>query len=277
MRDGPPPAEAAAAETGRPPAAGTPVVPAGGGPAPRSAAPAETLQIAGLVPLSTTDWPDHLTATVYLQGCPWRCPYCHNCDLIDPRTPGQVPWREVEALLERRGGLLDGVVFSGGEATRQAGLADALTRVRRAGFATGLHTAGAYPRRLAALLPLLDWVGLDLKALPAHYPAVAGPGARGQAAWDCLDLLVAAGLDHEVRTTVYPGSVAAADALAVARAAAARGARRFALQEARTRGTSAAFAAAAADWDEAHWRRQWDELVAAVQGLGLPQVMVRPA
>ncbi|RRD51299.1 anaerobic ribonucleoside-triphosphate reductase activating protein [Buchananella hordeovulneris] len=248
---------------------------AGGGP--RPAAPAESLQIAGLVPLSTTDWPDRLTATVYLQGCPWRCTYCHNCDLIDPRTPGRVPWAAVEALLERRAGLLDGVVFSGGEATRQAGLADALARVRRAGFATGLHTAGAYPRRLAALLPLLDWVGLDLKALPAHYPAVAGPGARGQDAWDCLDLLVAAGIAHEVRTTVHPGSVAATDALAVAHAAAARGARCFALQEARTRGTTPAFALSAKEWDETRWRREWRALVAAVQDLAPLQVTVRPA
>ena len=66
--------------------------------------------------MSTVDWPDHLTATVFLQGCPWNCFYCHNQALIPARTPGQVAWEEVRALLRRRRGLLDGVVLTGGEA-----------------------------------------------------------------------------------------------------------------------------------------------------------------
>ena len=60
--------------------------------------------------MSTVDWPDHLTATVFLQGCPWNCFYCHNQALIPTRTPGAVAWDEVRALLGRRRGLLDGVV-----------------------------------------------------------------------------------------------------------------------------------------------------------------------
>ena len=64
--------------------------------------------------MSTVDWPDHLTATVFLQGCPWNCFYCHNRDLIPARTPGRVAWEEVRALLRRRRGLLDGVVLTGG-------------------------------------------------------------------------------------------------------------------------------------------------------------------
>ena len=65
--------------------------------------PADDLVIAGLVPMSTVDWPDRLTATVFMQGCPWNCFYCHNRDLIPARTPGQVAWEEVRALLRRRG------------------------------------------------------------------------------------------------------------------------------------------------------------------------------
>ena len=75
---------------------------------------AKDLQIAGLVPLSTVDWPGQLAATLFLQGCPWRCHYCHNRAILDPRTPGTVAWSEVRDLLERRRGLLDAVVFSGG-------------------------------------------------------------------------------------------------------------------------------------------------------------------
>ena len=79
--------------------------------------------------MSTVDWPDHLTATVFLQGCPWNCFYCHNRDLIPARTPGRVAWEEVRALLRRRRGLLDGVVLTGGEALRQDALADAAREV----------------------------------------------------------------------------------------------------------------------------------------------------
>lgn len=136
-----------------------------------SGGPADALVIAGLVPLSTVDWPDRLTATVFAQGCPWNCFYCHNQALIPVRTPGAVAWGEVRDLLGRRRGLLDGVVFTGGEALRQDALADAAREVIDMGFAVGLHTAGPYPRRLHDMVErgLVDWVGLDIKALPEHY------------------------------------------------------------------------------------------------------------
>ena len=146
-------------------------------------APADRLQIAGLVPFSTVDWPGKIAATLFLQGCPWRCPYCHNSAILDPKAPGLVEWGEVRTLLQRRKGLLDGVVFSGGEALMQAGSRDgyspleaALRETRDLGFATGIHVAGAYPKRLQHLLDegLLDWVGLDIKALPADYGFATG-------------------------------------------------------------------------------------------------------
>ena len=119
-------------------------------------ATADSLQIAGLTRMSTCDWPGRIVATAFLQGCPWQCTYCHNPDLIPARTPGVVTWAEVTDLLARRHGLLDGVVFSGGEPTRQAGLAAAMREVRELGFGVGLHTGGAYPRRLEAVVGLAD-------------------------------------------------------------------------------------------------------------------------
>ncbi|HEX6005079.1 MAG TPA: radical SAM protein, partial [Burkholderiales bacterium] len=76
----------------------------------------------GLVALSTTDYPDHLAAVVFGQGCPWRCGYCHNPHLLPKRGVARIAWRDVLAFLERRRGLLDAVVFSGGEPTLQAAL-----------------------------------------------------------------------------------------------------------------------------------------------------------
>ena len=95
---------------------------------------ASDLQIAGLTPMSSVDWPGKFVATVFAQGCPWACPYCHNQAIIDPKIPGVVSWESVEELLGRRRGLLDGVVFSGGEATRQLAVLPAMQRVRELGF-----------------------------------------------------------------------------------------------------------------------------------------------
>lgn len=199
----------------------------------RPAPSADALAIAGLTPLSTCDWPGRLVATVFLQGCPWRCTYCHNPALLDPRVPGVVPWAAVRDLLARRAGLLDGVVFSGGEPTRQVGLAAAMTQVRAAGFGVGLHTSGAYPRRLAEVLPLVDWVGLDVKAPADRYAAVTGVVRSGDRAFAAQDLVLAAGVPVQVRTTVDPAVLAPDDVARLRAALAARGAPQPVLQEAR--------------------------------------------
>ncbi|WP_251838304.1 anaerobic ribonucleoside-triphosphate reductase activating protein [Oceanitalea stevensii] len=248
-------------------------VAAGHPPAP---ARAGDLQVAGMTPLSTVDWPGRLAATVFCQGCPWDCSYCHNPALIAPRTPGTLPWEDVLAFLRRRRRLLDAVVMSGGEATRQGALLPAVREVRGLGFAVGLHTAGPYPRRLAALLGDVDWVGLDLKALPEDYHDVVRRPGAGHLAWECLDLLVASGVDHEVRTTVAPGSPAARHAVEIARRARDAGARAFALQVVRTAGTRAEFAAAHSSADHRAWREEVTSLDEQIAALGLPHYELRP-
>ena len=108
------------------------------------------------------------------------------------------------AFLQSRRGLLDGVVFSGGEPTLQAALPAALAEVRAMGFATGLHTGGMYPERLAAVLPLVDWVGLDVKG-PLHaYDGITGVPGSGKRAWESLQLVVPSGVPYECRTTWNP-------------------------------------------------------------------------
>jgi pyruvate formate lyase activating enzyme len=171
----------------------------------RSAPQAEQLRIGGLTSLTSVDYPGELAAVIYCRGCPWRCPYCHNADLQDPDGPSEPAWPQVLAFLERRRGLLDAVVFSGGEPTAQQALPAAMAEVRKLGFKVGLHTGGPYPERLAHLLPLLDWVGLDIKALPEDYPRVTGVTGSGERAWYSLRLLLDAGVNLEVRTTPMPG------------------------------------------------------------------------
>ena len=232
-----------------------------------SPAHAASLAVAGLVPLSTVDWPGKLAAVVFLQGCPWDCGYCQNPDLRDCTTAGTVTWEDVLALLRRRRGLLDGVVFSGGEATRQRALIPAIREVRELGFAVGLHTAGAYPARLADLLPLVDWVGLDIKALPGDYPDVVGFGPGGDKAWESLDLTLAAGVPLEVRLTVHPDSPQERHAIEIARRVKDAGATAFALQKARTEGTRPEFVAAATQWDQVAWTERFAHVAAEIEAL----------
>ncbi|MDN5558461.1 MAG: anaerobic ribonucleoside-triphosphate reductase activating protein [Ruaniaceae bacterium] len=232
---------------------------------------ASDLQIAGLVPLSTVDWPGKLSATVFCQGCPWNCEYCHNPSLIDCAMPGIVEWNDVTSLLERRRGLLDAVVFTGGEATRQAALVPAMEEVRDAGFLVGLHTAGAYPTRMRKLALLVDWVGLDIKALPGDYGQVAGAISGGRKAWECLDILISAGVNTEVRLTVYPGSAPARTALQIAHEVRRRGATTFALQNARTEGTREEFAARSREG----WNATWERLCTDMLEVGFPELRCR--
>ncbi|WP_216378414.1 anaerobic ribonucleoside-triphosphate reductase activating protein [Arcanobacterium phocae] len=252
---------------------------------PTTVTSASDLAIAGYVPLSTIDWPGALCASVFLQGCPWSCVYCQNTELMDPRANGQVAWEDVRAFLERRRGLLDGVVFSGGEATRQPALVPAIQEVRELGFRIGLHTAGAYPARFADVVSDVDWVGLDIKASATGYRPIIGVDA-GAKAWQCLDILLAdvdrrrttnQPLTYEVRTTVYPGSTVARELPDIISALRERGVENFALQEARERGTSAQFQEQAREWDLPAWRHTWEGLVAQVEQAGFTTAVIRPA
>jgi pyruvate formate lyase activating enzyme len=192
-----------------------------------------TLRIGGLTPLTSVDYPGELAAVVYCRGCPWRCPYCHNADLQDPDGPCEPSWAEVLDFLERRRGLLDAVVFSGGEPTAQQALGAAMAEVRAMGFKVGLHTGGPYPERITQLLPLVDWIGLDIKALPEDYPLVTAVPGSGDKAWQSLHLLLEAGVDLEVRTTPMPGLDAPAYLDQLSQRLAAAGVRSWALQQCR--------------------------------------------
>lgn len=205
---------------------------------------AQNLEIAGFEPFSACDWPGKLAAVVFLQGCPWRCGYCHNFDIIDPRTPGVVAWADVISHLKQRRRLLDAVIFSGGEPTRQHALVDGIKQVKDLGFAVGLHTGGAYPTRLEPLLGMLDWVGLDIKAPAAKYEAVTGVAKDDSAPMRSLHLLLEAGVAVQVRTTLDPLVLDEDDILEIQGRVTALGVTDFVVQRVRVQGTSPEYAQA---------------------------------
>ncbi|MCL3861378.1 radical SAM protein [Actinotalea sp. K2] len=184
---------------------------------------ADGLEIAAWSPTCELGWSGRRPATVLLQGCAWQCAACPTPLLRDPMVGGAVPWAEVRAGL--LGGAsadgdtagVDAVVLSGGEPTRQDGLVAALMQLRELGLATGLRTSGAYPQRLAAVLPLVDRLWLDIKAPAGLYRAATGAGASAHKAFASLRLALDAGVELQVRTVADPQLLGPADLAELAR------------------------------------------------------------
>ncbi len=160
--------------------------------------------LAGWVPFSSVDWPGRLAAVAFLRGCAWRCGYCHNPLLQSLEGGADAGWGAFLAWLETRRGLLEAVVFSGGEPTLQPGLPEALRRVGGLGFQLGLHSAGMDPPRLKVVLPALAWIGLDIKAPWGAYGRLTGHPGSATLARQSLRAVLESGVPYEVRTTYHP-------------------------------------------------------------------------
>lgn len=169
-----------------------------------------------------------LVAVVFIAGCPWRCTYCHNPHLQQRQKIK--PWAEVLDFLGQRRGLLDGVVFSGGEPLSEEMLPAMMARVRDMGFKVGLHTAGIYPRQLQSVLSLVDWVGLDIKTDKAGYAALTGRRFSATSAAVSLELLLAAKLPFECRTTWSPDWLSESALIDLAQLLAGQGVENYAVQ-----------------------------------------------
>jgi anaerobic ribonucleoside-triphosphate reductase activating protein len=195
------------------------------------------LKVGGVTPFTATDYPGKLSAVVFVQGCPWRCGYCHNPHLQPRLADSPLHWSNILARFERRVGLIDAVVFSGGEPTIDPALAGAIADVRALGFGVGLHSGGIYPKRLAEILPLVDWIGLDIKApFDSRYDRVTGvPGSAAQAL-ESAHAVIAGKASCEFRTTIHPSLLSEDDILELATELAAMGVANYVLQLFRAQG-----------------------------------------
>lgn len=161
--------------------------------------------ITGLQKMTLLDFPGRVACTVFLHGCNFRCPFCHNGQLLQGQ--GEVGL-SVEALLkflEQRRGLLDGVCVTGGEPTLNPDLPELLRRIRALGYPVKLDTNGSRPEMLAGLLreKLVDYVAMDVKNSPLLYGATAGLAQPDLDALEqSLKLLIGGDTDYELRTTV---------------------------------------------------------------------------
>ncbi len=197
--------------------------------------PDSIIKVGGVETFSTVDFPDKISAVIFMQGCPWRCPFCHNAILQDVEHDSGFIWDKFVDFLKSRRQLLDGVVFSGGEPLVQKGLKQAIQQVKDIGYAIGLHTGGYNPEHLSQVLPLLDWVGLDIKSpLNAeHYSKAIGIKADSQIEKikKSLELLIKSGIDFECRTTCDPRFLDIDDIKSIADEISSLGVKKYFLQK----------------------------------------------
>jgi len=170
----------------------------------------------GLQKTTLVDYPGHVAATLFTHGCPLRCPYCHNPELIAGPVPEHfLSRREISDFLASRARLLDGVCITGGEPLVHQDLAELLEEIRSHGLAVKLDTSGMFPEHLERLLTggLVDFVAVDFKTGPEHYDRVGGDGEKFLRA---VAILRESGVDYELRTTAAPGVVTEEDIAAIA-------------------------------------------------------------
>lgn len=162
------------------------------------------MKIAGLQKMTLLDFPGKVACTVFLDGCNFRCPFCHNTPLLENKAEPCMTEDELFAFLEKRTGILDGVCVTGGEPTLQKELPEFLGKIKALGYAVKLDTNGYRPEVLRSVVEqgLVDYVAMDIKNSPDRYSETAGVPVDLKKIEESICYLVSEKVDHEFRTTV---------------------------------------------------------------------------
>ena len=163
------------------------------------------MKIHGLQKMTLLDFPGRVACTVFLGGCDFRCPFCHNFELIDGTAQPVSDDAELLSFLEKRRGLLDGVAFTGGEPCLHKDLPELMKKIRDLGFGVKLDTNGAHPALLRNMLDtgLVDYVAMDIKNSPEKYAVTCGMETVNLAPIrESIGILMRGDTDYEFRTTV---------------------------------------------------------------------------
>ncbi len=161
--------------------------------------------IGALQKFSLIDYPGKICATVFTQTCNFRCPYCHNPELVDPELfVKPIPEEEIYAFLESRKGKLDGVTITGGEPTLHADLPEFIEKIKGMGFLVKLDTNGSNPEMLKYLFKekSVDFVAMDLKAPKKIYSEITRNNCQIENIVESVKIVRAQAPDYEFRTTI---------------------------------------------------------------------------
>lgn len=191
------------------------------------------MRIGGFQKLTLIDYPGVIATTVFTVGCSFRCPFCHNPELV-LRSQFMVNGKQEEeffAHLAKRQGKLEGVCITGGEPTIQPDIIEFIKKVKALGFLVKLDTNGTRPDVLKKLLDqkLLDFVAMDIKNQLKNYDKTTGVKGDKKRVKLSVDLIMNSRLPYEFRTTVVPGIHEEKDFLEIAKWI--KGAKTYYLQE----------------------------------------------
>lgn len=161
------------------------------------------MEISGFEKMTLTDYSGSVAAIVFTQGCNFKCPFCHNSDLISFKS-GIIDENEILDYLSKRKKMLDGVVITGGEPTMQKDLISFLNKIKELGLKVKLDTNGAKPEVLKKIieLNLIDYIAMDIKSSKNNYSVVSGVSVDLDKISESVKLIKESGLDFEFRTTV---------------------------------------------------------------------------
>lgn len=192
-----------------------------------------SINVGGVEQFSLVDYPGKIAAVVFMQGCPWRCPFCYNSSLHEIGKNTNFIWENFYEFLKTRTRILDAVVFSGGEPLVQNGLEEAVLEVKALGYEAALHTGGYRPEHLAKVLPHFSWIGFDIKApfVSEHYKKAVGGAEHLKNVLQSLDMILASGIGFECRTTCDPRILTIEDIYTIAKELKARGVKSYHLQK----------------------------------------------
>ncbi len=162
--------------------------------------------IGGIQKNSLIDYPGKISCVIFVAGCNFQCPYCHNPSLIHshPTTPGfEIEEEEVFRFLDSRRAFLEGVVVSGGEPTIQPDIVSFCERIKQMGYPIKLDTNGSRPETIGLLIreDLVDYVAMDIKTIPERYSAFFKSDCGPHEILSSIQLIMECGKDHEFRTT----------------------------------------------------------------------------
>lgn len=180
--------------------------------------------IGGLEKLTLLDYPDHLAAIIFTQGCNFRCHFCYNPMLVLPRKGGDeknkkekgfspLSTEDLFLFLKERFGRLEGVVITGGEPTQHPDLPSFIKKIKDLGYLVKLDTNGTNPEMLGDLIKkkLIDYIAMDLKAPLDKYQETVGVEVDCNNIKKSVKIIINSGLPYEFRTTVVPGLLVKTD------------------------------------------------------------------
>ena len=162
------------------------------------------MKIAGLQKMTLLDFPGKVACTVFLDGCNFRCPFCHNSGLLEGRAEEAMTQEALLAFLEKRKGILEGVCVTGGEPTLQKSLPEFLKKIKDLGYAVKLDTNGYRPEVLRSVVEqgLVDYVAMDIKNGPDYYNTTTGVKIDLKKIEESIKFLACEKINYEFRTTI---------------------------------------------------------------------------